>query len=68
MAGEELTRISFPLPTSVRHKLANVAFLLKMTEQTLVAEAIGAFLNAVVEKKGEKFKEALKLVEEAKDV
>ena len=52
----------------MRHKLANVAFLLKMTEQTLVAEAIGAFLNAVVEKKGEKFKEALKLVEEAKDV
>jgi len=69
MADEEQpqARLSFNLPKDVREKLQNVAFLLKKSEQALAAEAIKTWLDAVVSKKGEKFQQALKLVEEAKD-
>ena len=64
---KEQVRLSFNLPLEDRERLQNVAFLLKKSEQALAAEAIKVFLGAVIDKKGEGFQNALKLVEEAKN-
>ena len=66
-APDTSIRINVPLPRSVKYRLEDAAFILRVPEQQLVAQAVHAYLDALAKQRGEKYARAVEVLKEARD-